>query len=110
MAARSEIVHCYVQLASTTSLMATQARAKAWDRLPALEEQCAAVVERLKQIGPTEALDPAQLDQAQRLMARIRADQDEVRRLVKPQLERLVATMARLQRQGELDKAYGLPR
>ncbi len=110
MAARSEIVHCYAQLASTTSLMAAQARAKEWDRLPALEEQCAMVVERLKLIGPTQSLDPAQLDEAQRLMARIRADQDEVRRLVKPQLDRLVATMARLQRQGELDKAYGLPR
>ncbi|MBT2326342.1 flagellar protein FliT [Variovorax paradoxus] len=110
MAAHSEIVHCYVQLASTTSSMAALARAKEWDRLPALEEQCATVVERLKQIGPTEPLDPAQLDQAQRLMERIRADQDEVRRLVKPQLERLVATMARLQRQGELDKAYGLSR
>jgi flagellar protein FliT len=110
MAARSEIVHCYVQLASTTSLMAEHARAKEWDRLPALEAQCATVVERLKQIGPTEALEPAQLDQAQRLMEHIRADQDEVRRLVKPQLERLVATMARLQKQGELDKAYGLPR
>lgn len=108
MAARSEIVHCYLQLASTTSLMAAQARAKEWDRLPALEEQCATVVERLKQIRATEPLDPAQLDQAQRLMERIRADQDEVRRLVKPQLERLVATMARLQKQGELDKAYGL--
>lgn len=107
MAARSEIVHCYLQLASTTSLMAAQARAKEWDRLPALEEQCATVVERLKQIA-REPLDPAQLDQAQRLMERIRADQDEVRRLVKPQLERLVATMARLQKQGELDKAYGL--
>jgi flagellar protein FliT len=103
MAARSEIVHCYLQLASTTSLMAAQARAKEWDRLPALEEQCATVVERLKQI----AREP-QLDQAQRLMERIRADQDEVRRLVKPQLERLVATMARLQKQGDLDKAYGL--
>jgi flagellar protein FliT len=110
MAARSEIVHCYVQLASTMSLMAAQARAKEWDRLPALEEQCATVVERLKQIGATEPLDPPQLDEAQRLMARIRADQDEVRRLVKPQLDRLVATMARLQRQGELDRAYGLPR
>lgn len=110
MATRSEIVHCYVQLSSTMSLMAAQARAKQWDQLPALEEQCAAVVERLKQVGATEALDAAQLDEAQSLMERIRAHQDEVRRLVKPQLERLVATMARLQKQGELDKAYGLPR
>ena len=110
MAARSEVVHCYAQLASHLSLMAALARSKDWERLPALEAQCAAVVERLKDIAPVETLDPAQLDEAHRLLQRIRADQDEVCNLVKPQLDRLVATMGRLQRQDELDKAYGLPR
>jgi len=109
MAAQSEVVHCYAQLSSTLALMAALARAREWDRLPALEAQCAAVVERLKRVPPVDSLEP-QLDEARRLMDRIRADQDEVCRLVKPQLDSLLATMGRLLKQDELGKAYGLPR
>ena len=106
MAVRSEVVHCYGQLASTLSLMATLARAKEWDRLPELEAQCAEVVERLRAVSPHESLDPAQVDEARRLMQRIRADQQAVCELVKPQLAHLVATMADLQKRNELDRAY----
>ena len=110
MAARSEVVHCYVQLASTLSLMASLARAKAWDRLPELETQCAAMIERLRVVTPLETLDPAQVEEARGLLQRIRADQQTVCELVKPQLAHLVATMADLQKRSELDKAYGLSR
>jgi flagellar protein FliT len=106
MAARSEVVHCYAQLASTLSLMAALARAKEWDRLPELEAQCAEVIERLRVVSPHESLDPAQADEARRLMQRIRADQQAVCELVKPQLAHLVATMADLQKRNELDRAY----
>ncbi|OUL99275.1 hypothetical protein A8M77_27290 [Variovorax sp. JS1663] len=92
------------------SLMATLARAKEWDRLPELEAQCATVVERLRVVSPQESLDPAQVDEARHLMQRIRADQQVVCELVKPQLAHLVATMADLQKRNELDRAYGLPR
>jgi len=106
MAVRSKVVHCYGQLASTLSLMATLARAKEWDRLPELEAQCAEVIERLRIVSPQESLDPAQVDEARRLMQRIRADQQAVCELVKPQLAHLVATMADLQKRNELDRAY----
>jgi flagellar protein FliT len=107
MAARSEVVHCYAQLASILSLMAALARAKEWDGLPELEAQCATVIERLRVVSPQESLDPAQIEEACRLLQRIRADQQVVCELVKPQLAHLVATMADLQKRSELDKAYG---
>ena len=107
MAARSEVVHCYAQLASIVSLMAALARAKEWDRRPELEAQCAAVIERLRIVTPQESLHPAQIEEAQRLLQRIRADQRVVSELVKPQLAHLVATMADLQNRNELDRAYG---
>jgi flagellar protein FliT len=110
MASRSEVVHCYAQLASILSLMATLARAKEWDRLPELEAQCAAVTDRLRIVTPQESLDPAQVAQARSLLERIRADQQAVCELVIPQLAHLVATMADLQKRSELGRAYGVPR
>jgi flagellar protein FliT len=105
---RHEVVHCYGELASAMSLMASLARAREWDRLPELEARCAQLVDRLKAVGAV-SLDAAQLEQVRGLIARIHADQDEVCALVKPQLERLVAKMAQLQNRSDLGKAYGLP-
>lgn len=106
MTARSEVIYCYAQLASILSLMAALARTKAWDRLPELEAQCATVIERLRTVSPQESLEPAQVEEARRLLQRIRADQQVVCELVKPQIAHLVATMADLQHRSELDKAY----
>lgn len=109
MAARSEVVHCYGQLASGVALMAELARSKEWGRLPALEEQCAALVDRIKTLPPLDALEPAEFAEAMRLIERIRTDQDEVCGLVKPQIEQLIAHMSFLQQQRSLGQAYGLP-
>ena len=109
MATRSEVVHCYGQLASGVALMAQLARAKDWGRLPALEAQCAAIVERLKILQPMEALEPAEFEEALRLIDCIRADQQEVSGLVKPQIEQLLARMSYLSQQRSLGKAYGPP-
>ncbi len=102
-------MHCYGQLASGVALMAELARSKEWGQLPALEEKCAAIVDRLKVLVPLEALDPNQFEEALRLIERIRADQDEVSGLVKPQIEQLIARMSYLQQQRSLGKAYGPP-
>jgi flagellar protein FliT len=107
MAFRSEVVHCYGQLASSFALMVDLARAKDWGRLPELEAQCTAVVERLRQIEPLERLDPAQLGEALRLIDRIRIDQAEVSGLIKPQLDDLLGRMSYLSQQRSLGKAYG---
>lgn len=107
VAARSEVVHCYGQLAYSISEMVVLARAKEWGRLPELEAQCSAVVERLRVIEPLEALDPAQLEEALRLIDRIRADQVEVSGLIKPQLDDLLGRMGYLHQQRALGKAYG---
>jgi flagellar protein FliT len=107
MAVTSEVVHCYSELAVRVSLMAELARAKEWGRLPELEAQCSALVDRLKLLQPLESLDPAQYDEVRRLIARIRMDQDEVCGLVKPQIEQLIARMSSLHHQQTLGKAYG---
>ena len=105
--AKSEVLHCYAELASTLSLMATLARAKEWTRLPELEAQCTAMAERLRVVSLQESLNPSQVEDARRLMRCIRADQQTVCELVQPQLAHLVASMADLQNRTELDRAYG---
>ena len=107
MAVTSEVVHCYSELATRVSLMAELARGKEWGRLPELETQCAALVDRLKVLQPMEVLEPAQYDEMRRLIARIRVDQDEVSGLVKPEIEQLIARMSSLHQQQTLGKAYG---
>lgn len=107
MAASSEVVHSYGQLAAGVARMAELARAREWGELPALEAQCAALVERIKRLAPLEALEPTQFEQARRLIERIRADQAEVCGLVKPQIEQLIARMGYLQQQRSLGRAYG---
>lgn len=107
MAVSSEVVHCYGQLASRVAFMAELAREKEWGRLPELEVQCNEIVDRLKVLQPLETLDPAQFEETRRLMARIRADQDEVCGLVKPQIEQLISRMTMLSQQRSLGRAYG---
>jgi flagellar protein FliT len=107
MASPRDIVHCYGQLASTMAQMVVLAQAKDWGALPAVEAQCAAIVDRLRVIEPIVALGPADAAEAQRLIAGIQSDQAIVNGLVKPQLERLMENMSVLQHRKSLDKAYG---
>lgn len=109
MASRSEVVHCYDQLAWTLSRMRESALARKWEQLPALESHCASLVDRLKCIEPLEALDPAQREEVRQLAARVRADQEAVSALVRPQLERLMKKMEQLQKKQALHRTCRPP-
>jgi flagellar protein FliT len=109
MAFRSEVVHCYEELATSIASMLVLARAKEWGRLPALEERCAAMVERLRAIEPFETLDAMQVEHVLDLLERIRSDQAEVSGLIKPQIEDLIGRMGYLTQQKNLGRAYGPP-
>ena len=102
----SEVIHGYGQLASTVSRMAALARASQWEQLPDLEDQCASVADQLKRTEPLVPLDSLQREEVQHLVNSIREDQEEVYRLVKPQLDRLMARMADLQMQNNIGPAY----
>lgn len=107
MSTKSEVVHCYDQLATTTARMLELSRAQAWGQLPALEARCAGLIARLREIEASTQLDSHERDEVRHALQRVRADQEEVLRLVKPQLRRLLAGIAHLQRQESLGKAYG---
>jgi flagellar protein FliT len=107
MAHANEVLHCYSRLADHAKRMAQLAAAREWAQLPALEAECAAIIERLKELPSAESLEPSLREQACELIQRIRADQETVSRLVQPQLNDLLTRMGSLNAQRSLDKAYG---
>ena len=107
MAISCEVVQCYAQVASTVGLMAKLASAGDWGRLPELGARCDADVERLKVIEPMTTLHPVQRQEARHLIERIRRDQAQVNDAVRPQLERLMATMNSLYQERNLGEVYG---
>lgn len=107
MAVRSEVVHCYEELAASVAQMLVLARVKEWGKLPELEARCSTLVERLRAIEPLEMLDAIQIERVLGLLDRIRTDQAEVSGLIKPQLDDLIDRMGHLHKQKSLVRAYG---
>lgn len=107
MSVNSEVVYCYDRLATLTSRMLELSREEQWGELPGLETLCAALISRLKEIEPETTLDAFQRDEVRRSLLRVRADQEQVCRLVKPQLRILLNGIASMQQQDSLKKAYG---
>ncbi len=86
---RSEVLACYERLAMLSRRLLRHARREEWGSLPALEEECSAIVALLRHIEPSEQLDPRQLVQRESLRIRIRCDYDAVASAVQPQLRQL---------------------
>jgi len=107
MSVNSEVVHCYERLASLTARMLELSRQEEWGELPGLEAQCAAHIERLKEIEPSTELEEHQRDAVRHALLRVRADQAVVIDLVTPQLRTLLTGIASLQARDNLQKVYG---
>jgi len=107
MSVNSEVVYCYDRLATLTTRMLELSREEEWGQLPGLEALCAALISRLKEIEPDTDLDELQRDEVRRSLLRVRKDQEEVFRLVKPQLRHLLSSIANLQKRDSVERAYG---
>ena len=93
--------------ATLTAPMLALSRQEEWGELPGLETLCAALVQRLKEIEPETELNSEQRDTVRHSLISVRRDQEEVIRLVKPQLRQLLTGIASLQAQASLGRAYG---
>lgn len=107
MSVNSEVVYCYERLAIITARMLELSREEEWGELPGLETLCEALIQRLKEIEPSTELSSLQRDVVRSSLISVRRDQEEVIRLVKPQLRQLLTGIASLQAQSTLGKAYG---
>ena len=75
---------CLTELAATVASMVQLARERRWQALPALEAHSGSLVARLRQWDP-EDLTPFERLQVAEISLRIRADQQELTRLLRPQ-------------------------
>lgn len=106
MACANELVHCYSQLAATVSRMVDLARAKDWSGLPALDGECTSIVDRLRELESAPELAPLDRARVMALMTRIRADQDELAGIVRPEFARLMRRIDELQREQKVRSTY----
>ena len=107
MSVNSEVVYCYERLAIITARMLELSREEEWGELPGLETLCAALIQRLREIEPDTELSSEQRDTVRNSLIRVRRDQEQVIRLVKPQLRQLLTGIASLQAGSSLGRAYG---
>lgn len=102
------LVETYSRLARTVTCMLQLARAGDWSGLPELDVQCTTIVDALRDMEPTHALEPLERARVMALMTRIRCDQDELTALIRPQLNDLMRKMHELQRRRGVTRAYHL--
>jgi flagellar protein FliT len=108
MSSQSEVMHCYEQIDKLGAQMLSLARTFQWGALPAQEAVYSGVVDRLKEIEPFESLHEEQVARKYWLLSRIASHQAEISSLVMPQLRHLGEMLRNLERQENLQKAYGL--
>lgn len=107
MATGRELVQCYAQLDALVARMLELTRDKQWEQLPAMDAQCLAVVRRVKALHGHEQIAPQDRTGVQLLIERIQANQGEIAGMVRPQLDSLMQNLQQLQRQKNLNSAYG---
>jgi flagellar protein FliT len=106
MVMANEVVHWYSQLALTVTRMLALARARQWTGLPELDGECTAIVDRLRELAPASELAPLDRARVVALMTRIRADQDQLAGIIRPQFARLMRRIDELQREQKVRSTY----
>lgn len=83
----------YESIAHASSQMLAAARRSDWDELICAERECAALIERLKSLGPGPTLDEAARERKFALIRSVLAHDAEIRNLTQPWLARLASLL-----------------
>ena len=100
------VLSIYSSISGKTGEMVAAARASDWDKLVALEQECSALIERLK---CTDASPKTSATFVQRKITYIRkalADDAEVRRYTEPWMNQLEAYIGSTRQERKLLRAY----
>ena len=102
-----EVLSVYEAMVVLTEQMVTAAAASDWDRLIALEQRCAAHVQRLKESEPTLALvGPGRLRKVD-IIKKLLANDRQIRDYTTPWMSQLAALINSTGTQRRLVNAYG---
>ena len=101
------IVDRYQRMADASRRMLDAAREDDWERVCAVEKECAGLIAELSQMGDLAPTDSSLRQQKVALMKRVLADDAELRLLTQPWLRKLDALIRSPQTAALLGRAYG---
>lgn len=99
-------IHMYESMSEISAQMVIAARANDWDRLVALEKDCAGLARHLEGAQPV-ALNEEERHRKVQLIRRILADDAEVRRHTEPWMEGVRQFLGGTAREQKVREAYG---
>lgn len=102
-----EIISLYEAVSDITNRMVAAARAGDWDRLVALESDCAGHVQTLRDGEPPTPLEGAVRERKVKIIHKILADDREIRNITEPWMAHLSALINSTGAERKLSSAYG---
>ena len=101
-----QVLAVYEAMAALSGQMLAAANGSDWQRLSQLEQRCAALVARLKQGEPVDALDQVKLQRKAALLTQLMADDRRIRDLTEPWMKHLTALLSNTSTERRLANAY----
>ncbi len=102
-----EIISVYESVANITEQMLSAARSSDWERLAALESNCASHVRTLEKSEPRSALTGEMRERKFNIIQKILADDREIRNITEPWMARLSSLMNNTSTERKLSMTYG---
>ena len=102
-----QIVDRYRSMADASRRMLDAAREDDWDRVCAVEQECALLIADLSMMGDLAPTDPLLRQQKVDLMKRVLANDAELRLLTQPWLKKLDAMLHTPDNAARVSRAYG---
>jgi flagellar protein FliT len=106
MNAHEHILDVYATISAKTGEMLEAARSGDWDRLVALEQDCRALIETLKQSDAGADVGARFVQRKVALIRKVLADDAEIRKFTEPWMTQLEAYLGSARREHKLRRAY----
>jgi flagellar protein FliT len=106
MSEHEHILDIYGSISVKTGEMVDAARSGDWDRLVALEQDCRALIERLKHTDAGAGAGARFLQRKVAFIRKVLADDAEIRKFAEPWMTQLEAYLGRARQEQRLQRAY----
>ncbi len=101
-----QIIATYEAIQATTGKMLLAAQNGEWDKLVSLEQECRQLTEQLIQNKSEPKLDEEQLQKKVRIIHKVLEDDNKIRTITEPWMEKLNDMLNTTGRKRDLQKAY----
>ena len=101
------MIEHYESVAAASGRMLEAARRGDWEDLVSAEAECAVVIERLRHLSSTQALDPEHAQRKRAIIHEVLAHDAEIRDLTQPWMKKLSALLGDNRRERRMRDAYG---